>query len=310
MRETEKIWMNGELVDWADARSTSARTASTTARGLRGHPLLRDAARAGRLPADRPHQAAPQLGTAALHGAALHVEELPAATHELIGANGLPECYVRPIAFYGYGDLGVSTARQPGRRRDHELALGRVPRRGGAAERDPREDLVLEAGRAEHDPACGQGDRRLPQLDARGHRGEPRGLRRGDPAHRRRLHRRRLRRERVRRQGRHASPRRRSRRRSCRASRARRSSRSRRTSATRRGAQLIRTDLYLADEIFMCGTAAEVTPVRSVDDHEIGPPGPVTKTIQPTLPRRSSAAATSAGRTGWSTPRRTRARAA
>ena len=36
---------------------------------------------------------------------------------------------------------------------------------------------------------------------------------------------------------------------------------------------LIRTDLYLADEMFMTGTAAEVTPVRSVDDQEIGPPG-------------------------------------
>ena len=33
---------------------------------------------------------------------------------------------------------------------------------------------------------------------------------------------------------------------------------------------LIRTDLYLADEVFMTGTAVEVTPVRSVDDHEIG----------------------------------------
>ena len=30
---------------------------------------------------------------------------------------------------------------------------------------------------------------------------------------------------------------------------------------------LIRTDLYLADEVFMCGTAAEVTPIREVDDH-------------------------------------------
>jgi branched-chain amino acid aminotransferase len=44
--------------------------------------------------------------------------------------------------------------------------------------------------------------------------------------------------------------------------------------------QLIRSDLYVADECFMCGTAAEVTPVRSVDDHEIGAPGPVTKAIQ------------------------------
>ena len=44
--------------------------------------------------------------------------------------------------------------------------------------------------------------------------------------------------------------------------------------------QLIRSDLYVADEVFMCGTAAEVTPVRSVDDHEIGAPGAVTKAIQ------------------------------
>src|SRR5579884_1508985 len=42
---------------------------------------------------------------------------------------------------------------------------------------------------------------------------------------------------------------------------------------------LIRSDLYLADEVFMCGTAAEVTPLRAVDDHEIGV-GPVTREIQ------------------------------
>jgi branched-chain amino acid aminotransferase len=42
---------------------------------------------------------------------------------------------------------------------------------------------------------------------------------------------------------------------------------------------LIRTDLYLADEVFMVGTAAEVTPLRSVDDHELGV-GPVTMELQ------------------------------
>jgi branched-chain amino acid aminotransferase len=45
---------------------------------------------------------------------------------------------------------------------------------------------------------------------------------------------------------------------------------------------LIRTDLYLADEVFMTGTAAEVTPIREVDDHVLGPPGPVTLEIQQT----------------------------
>ena len=40
--------------------------------------------------------------------------------------------------------------------------------------------------------------------------------------------------------------------------------------------------LYLCDELFMCGTAAEITPIRSVDGREVGTgkPGPLTKRIQ------------------------------
>jgi len=38
--------------------------------------------------------------------------------------------------------------------------------------------------------------------------------------------------------------------------------------------------LYLADEAFFTGTAAEITPIRNVDGREIGKPGPVTKEIQ------------------------------
>src|SRR5204863_1609385 len=41
------------------------------------------------------------------------VDELKSACHELIGANGLPEAYVRPIAFYGYGQLGVAARDNP-----------------------------------------------------------------------------------------------------------------------------------------------------------------------------------------------------
>jgi branched-chain amino acid aminotransferase len=44
-------------------------------------------------------------------------------------------------------------------------------------------------------------------------------------------------------------------------------------------APLLRQDLLLADEAFYTGTAAEVVPIRSVDDHEIGP-GPITKQLQ------------------------------
>ena len=47
---------------------------------------------------------------------------------------------------------------------------------------------------------------------------------------------------------------------------------------------IIRTDLYLADEAFLTGTAAEVVPIRAVDDRPVGPgkPGPITKEIQQT----------------------------
>jgi branched-chain amino acid aminotransferase len=45
---------------------------------------------------------------------------------------------------------------------------------------------------------------------------------------------------------------------------------------------IARGELYLADEIFMTGTAAELTPLREIDDHPVGTgePGPVTREIQ------------------------------
>jgi branched-chain amino acid aminotransferase len=42
---------------------------------------------------------------------------------------------------------------------------------------------------------------------------------------------------------------------------------------------LSRSDLYIAEEMFVCGTAAEVSSVRSVDDREIPCPGPMTLAI-------------------------------
>ena len=43
---------------------------------------------------------------------------------------------------------------------------------------------------------------------------------------------------------------------------------------------LLRSDLYIADEAFLTGTAAEVVPIRAVDDRVIGEPGEVTRKIQ------------------------------
>jgi branched-chain amino acid aminotransferase len=47
-----------------------------------------------------------------------------------------------------------------------------------------------------------------------------------------------------------------------------------------RESNLVRTDLYTAEEGFLSGTAAEVVPIFSVDDREIGRPGPITRKIQ------------------------------
>jgi branched-chain amino acid aminotransferase len=46
--------------------------------------------------------------------------------------------------------------------------------------------------------------------------------------------------------------------------------------------QLTRDDLYVADEIFLTGTAAEVTPIREIDHRTIGQGkrGPITEELQ------------------------------
>jgi branched-chain amino acid aminotransferase len=43
---------------------------------------------------------------------------------------------------------------------------------------------------------------------------------------------------------------------------------------------IARAELYMADEIFLTGTAAELVPVRSIDDHDLGRPGEITRVIQ------------------------------
>src|SRR5436309_6219773 len=47
------------------------------------------------------------------------IDELREATHELIRRNGLRACYIRPIAFRGYGELGLYAQGSP-----VEVAIG------------------------------------------------------------------------------------------------------------------------------------------------------------------------------------------
>jgi len=52
-----------------------------------------------------------------------------------------------------------------------------------------------------------------------------------------------------------------------------------------RPSQISRSDLYIADEIFVCGTASEVTSVHSVDGRKVACPGPIGTQIQEVFSR-------------------------
>jgi branched-chain amino acid aminotransferase len=114
MRETEKIWMNGELVPWDDARihvgTHGLHYGSGVFEGIRAYETPNGTA-VFRLTdhLKRLENSAKLLGM----NLRFSVEELRAASHELIAVNGLPECYLRPIAFFGYGELGVSALGNP-----------------------------------------------------------------------------------------------------------------------------------------------------------------------------------------------------
>ena len=114
MRETEKIWMNGELVPWDDARihvgTHGLHYGSGVFEGIRAYETPNGTA-VFRLTdhLKRLENSAKLLGM----DLSFSVEDLRVAAHELIAVNGLPECYLRPIAFFGYGELGVSAIGNP-----------------------------------------------------------------------------------------------------------------------------------------------------------------------------------------------------
>ena len=62
-----------------------------------------------------------------------------------------------------------------------------------------------------------------------------------------------------------------------------------------------RDELYIADEAFFTGTAAEITPIREVDNRKIGAgkPGPVTQKSCSRRSSISSMAGTKNTRHGW-----------
>src|SRR2546421_3984610 len=108
MRETKKIWMNGELVDWADATVHVGTHGLHYGTGVfegirayeteRGTAVFRHQDHIDRLfkSAELYYMPVPYTP-----------EELRQATLDLIGRNRLTSCYIPPLGFPAYGTTGL-----------------------------------------------------------------------------------------------------------------------------------------------------------------------------------------------------------
>jgi branched-chain amino acid aminotransferase len=107
---TPKIWMNGELVAWDEARihvlTHTLHYGMGVFEGIRAYSTA-DGPAVFRLTEhiERLHRSAHMLGMEIPFSGA----ELIAATKETVASTGLDECYIRPIAYFGYGEMGLNT---------------------------------------------------------------------------------------------------------------------------------------------------------------------------------------------------------
>jgi branched-chain amino acid aminotransferase len=102
--------MNGELVDWDDARihvlTHTLHYGMGVFEGVRAYETP-DGPAVFRLTEhmERLHNSAKIMGMDLPYS----VEELVDATKAVVRASGLPSAYIRPIAYYGYGEMGLNT---------------------------------------------------------------------------------------------------------------------------------------------------------------------------------------------------------
>ena len=114
MQATEKIWMNGELIDWDDAKVHVGSHGLHYGTGVFEGTRCYDTPQGPAVFRLRDHLERLQNSAKLLYMALPYsVEELRAVCMDVICANALPSCYLRPIAFYGYGELGVAARDNP-----------------------------------------------------------------------------------------------------------------------------------------------------------------------------------------------------
>ena len=283
METADLIWHNGELVAWEDAKihvlTHGLHYGTGVFEGERAYETTRGTA------IFRHHDHLVRLfRSAELYYMPIPytLDEIRAATHELVAANELRECYIRPIVYRSYGQMGlypldcevsVSIAAWPwGAYLGEDGKLQGVRAKVSSWRRISGDSLIP------HSKASGQylnsvlakieaskaGYQEAILLDSRGFVCEGTGeniylVRDGqiftppqfagilDGINRSAIL----------------------------------------TIARDLGYEVIerdlaRAELTLADEVFFSGTAAELVPVREIDDHQIGEgtPGPVTRELQ------------------------------
>jgi branched-chain amino acid aminotransferase len=114
IEQVDTIWMDGELVPWAEAKvhvlSHALHYGSGVFEGIRAYATDRGPA-VWHLDAHLERMYA----SAAIYHMDLPYskDELIQATKDVIRSNGLDSCYVRPLAFRGYGEMGVNPLAAP-----------------------------------------------------------------------------------------------------------------------------------------------------------------------------------------------------
>ncbi len=283
MDPTDLIWMNGDFVAWEDAKvhvlTHGLHYGTGVFEGVRcydtelGPAVFRHAEHVERL-----------LKSAELYymPVPFSAEQIRAATLELIARNGMGACYIRPIIYRGYGQMGLNPLDCDV---DVTIAcwewaayLGEDGKRDGIRAKVSSWRRISSDSLIPHAKASGQylnsvlakvesvkaGYQEAILLDDHGYVCEGSG----ENVY-------------VVRDGRIITP---------------GQSNSILDGITRRSVLQIaldlgyavverdvaRAELYLADEVFMSGTAAEIVPVVEIDDHKVGPgaPGEITRVLQ------------------------------
>jgi branched-chain amino acid aminotransferase len=286
LQKTEKIWMDGELVDWDDANihilTHTLHYGSGVFEGIRAYATSRGPA------VFRLTDHIARLFNSAkifLIDVPFTSEEIIDATKQTVRVNGLDACYIRPIVYLGYGEMGLNPLPCPVRVSiavwpwgtylgDEGVANGVRCKISSWQRHDPNamppaakgtgmyinsSMAKVEALKAGYDEAI--------LLSPQGYVSECTGENIFIVKH-----------------GKLLTP-------PVSAGALEGITQNSVMTIARdldlevETANILRSDLYTADEAFLSGTAAEVVPIRAVDDRVIGDgtPGPITKRLQETF---------------------------